>query len=79
MAEMSLEQLQYQERINTGTSWTRNEQFDKDGYLVVKGLWDAEELYRPVPTERGQINYWGKGLDQFIRILNTVTSIQVFD
>ena len=62
---MSLEQLQLQERRNSGTSWTRNEQFDKDGYLVVKGLWDAEELYRPVPTERGQINYWGKGLDQF--------------
>ena len=66
MAEqMTEEQLFYQERQNTGTSWTRNEQFEKDGYLVVKNLWDPKELYRPVPEERGQINYWGKRLDQF--------------
>ena len=66
MAEqMTEEQLFYQERLNTGTSWTRNEQFEKDGYLVVKNLWDPKELYRPVPEERGQINYWGKKLDQF--------------
>jgi len=63
--EMTLEQLQFQERLNSGTSWTRNEQFDKDGYLVVKDLWDVKELYRPVPTERGQINYWGKKPEQF--------------
>ena len=66
MAEqMTMEQLAYQERANSGTSWTRNEQFEKDGYLVVKNLWDAKELFRPVPEERGQINYWGKRLDQF--------------
>jgi hypothetical protein len=66
MAEkMTEEQLFYQERQNTGTSWTRNEQFEKDGYLVVKYLWDSQELYRPVPEERGQLNYWGKELDQF--------------
>lgn len=66
MAEqMTEERLAYQERLNAGTSWTRNEQFDKDGYLVVKDLWDPQELYRPVPEERGQINYWGKKLDQF--------------
>jgi hypothetical protein len=66
MAEqMTEEQLFHQERINTGTSKTNNEQFEKDGYLVVKNLWDSQELYRPVPEERGQINYWGKRLDQF--------------
>jgi hypothetical protein len=66
MAEqMTEEQLFYQERLNTGTAWTHNEQFEKDGYLVVKNLWDPKELYRPVPEERGQINYWGKRLDQF--------------
>ena len=66
MAEhMTEEQLFFQERKNTGTSWTRNEQFEKDGYLVVKDLWNPEELYRPVPEEKGQINYWGKRLDQF--------------
>ena len=66
MAEqMTEEQLFFQERLNTGTSWTRNEFFEKNGYLVIKNLWDAKELYPPVPEERGQINYWGKKLDQF--------------
>ena len=66
MAEqMTEEQLLHQERLNTGTSKTNNDQFEKDGYLVVKNLWDPKELYRPVPKERGQINYWGKRLDQF--------------
>lgn len=58
-------QILIQERTNTGTSWTRNEQFDKDGYLKVENLWDPKELYRPVPEERGQRNYWGKKLDQY--------------
>ena len=45
MAEQMNElQLMMQERMNTGTAWTRNEKFDKDGYLVVKDLWDPEEL-----------------------------------
>ena len=56
---MTLEQLQFQERRNTGTAWTRNEQFEKDGYLVIKNLWDSKELFRPVPQERGQVNYQG--------------------
>lgn len=63
--QMTEEQLFFQERLNTGTSWTRNEFFEKNGYLVIKSLWDSQELYRPVPEERGQINYWGKGLEQF--------------
>ena len=62
---MTEEQLLLQERLNTGTSKTNNEQFEKNGYLVVKNLWDPQELYRPVPEQRGQINYWGKQLDQF--------------
>jgi hypothetical protein len=66
MAEqMTEEQLLFQERLNTGTAWTRNEQFEKDGYLVVKNLWDPKDLYRPVPEERGQVDYWGKELHQF--------------
>jgi len=66
MAEgMTPEQLKFQEKRNSGTSWTNNEQFDKDGYLVVKNLWDPEELFRPVPEIRGQINYWGKREEQF--------------
>jgi len=66
MAEQMTElQLMMQERMNTGTAWTRNDSFEKNGYLVIKDLWDPEELYHPVPQERGQTNYWGKKLDQF--------------
>ena len=66
MAErMTLDDLRIQERTNTGSSWTRNEQFDKDGYIVVKDLWDPEELFVEVPTVRGQINYWGPKEEQF--------------
>jgi hypothetical protein len=66
MAEQMTElQLMMQERMNTGTAWTHNESFEKNGYLVIKDLWDPEELYHPLPQERGQINYWGKQVDQF--------------
>ena len=46
----NIQRLMYQERLNSETSWTRNQQFDKNGYLVVKDLWDPEELYHPVPN-----------------------------
>jgi hypothetical protein len=65
MEQMTEEQLQWQERYNTGTTWTRNEFFEKNGYLVIKNLWDSKELYHPVPSERGLITYYGKNLDQF--------------
>ena len=58
--EMTEMQLMVQERRNTGTAWTRNEFFEKNGYLVIKDLWDPEELYHPVPPEKGQYNYWDK-------------------
>ena len=57
--------MMFQEKQNTGTAWTRNEKFEKDGYLVVKDLWDPEELYHPLPKERGQMNYWGNNLENF--------------
>ena len=44
MAEQMTElDLMIQERRNSG-AWTRNEKFDKNGYLVIKDLWDPEEL-----------------------------------
>ena len=68
MAEsMTEQQLVFQEWKNSGTTWTRNEQFDKDGYYVVKNLWDPKELYDPLPLihkHRGQYSWWGKKLDQ---------------
>ena len=56
MAEQMTElQLMFQEKTNTGTAWTRNEKFDKDGYLVVKDLWDPEELIIQFPNKRDSI------------------------
>ena len=66
MAEMmTAEQLGIQERTNAGTAWTRNDKFEKDGYLVVKDLWDAEDLYHPLPDIKGQLNYWSKDVTKF--------------
>ena len=66
MAEgMTPDQINHQERLHSGTSPTNNEQFDKDGYIVVKDLWDPKELFVEVPTMRGQINYWGPKPDQY--------------
>ena len=66
--QMNELQLLHQERMNTGTSWTHNEQFDKDGYLVVKDLWDKDELYHPLPELRGQLNYWNNNVENFNHI-----------
>ena len=63
--EMTEEELLAQEKLNTGSSWTRNEVFDKNGFLVIKDLWDAKELYHSVPLLRGQYNFYGKNLEQF--------------
>ena len=66
MAEaMTEQQLMAQERRNTGTAWTNNKDFDKNGYFVVKDLWDPEELYHPLPELRGQLNYYDKDPTNF--------------
>jgi len=66
MAEqMTEEQIAFQERKNSGTAWTRNDSFEKNGYLVIKDLWDPEELYHPVPKKKGQYNYWDNNLENF--------------
>ena len=66
MAEcMTEQQIMLRERRNTGTTWSRNEQFEKDGYLVIKDLWDPEELYHPLPDVKGQLNYWDRNPEHF--------------
>jgi len=66
MAEQMTEfDITMQERRNVGSSWTRNEFFEKNGYLVFKDLWDSEELYSPVPEQTGQYNYWDKNVQNF--------------
>ena len=57
---MNPEQIILQEMHNTGTTWTRNDFMEKHGYLVIKNLWNPEELYHPVPMRRGQFNYHSK-------------------
>jgi hypothetical protein len=68
MEAMTLNQLQFQEIRNTGTSWTRNDSFEKNGYLVIKDLWDPKELYSPVPPEKGQYNYYDKNPEHFSHV-----------
>lgn len=65
MAEqMTQDHIDFQERLNSGTSKTNNPQFDKDGYFVVKNLWDPKDLFCNPPEQTGQYNYYGK-LDKF--------------
>ena len=35
-----------------GTTWTNNEQFDRDGYIVIENIWDPKELYSELGTDR---------------------------
>ena len=68
MAEgMTQEQIDFQERVNSGTSPTNNEEFDKNGYLVLRNLWDPKDLYCEPPEVKGQYNYFGK-VDKFNHI-----------
>lgn len=61
---MTQEQIDFQERINSGTSPTNNKEFDQNGYLVLKNLWDPKDLYCEPPAIKGRYHYWGK-LDKF--------------
>ena len=64
MEQMNQEQIDFQERINCGSSPTNNEEFDKNGYLVIKDLWNPKDLYCEPPEDKGQYNYFGK-IDKF--------------
>lgn len=57
---MTQQQIDFQERFSANTSPTNNEEFDKNGYLIIKSLWDPEELYCEPPKIKGQYNYYGK-------------------
>jgi len=50
------------EKHLTGLSKTNNEKFDKQGYLVVKNIWDPKELQEEIDYETGhfQYNQFGK-------------------
>ena len=63
--DMDAQVLDLQVKVNTGTSWTRNEQFDKDGYLIIKNIWDPAQLYHPVPPVKGLLNFFDKDPTHF--------------
>jgi hypothetical protein len=66
MAEqMKQQDIDFQERVNSGTSPTNNEEFDKNGYLILRNLWDPKDLYSEPPKVKGQYNYFGK-IDKFV-------------
>ena len=63
---MNIEDVIRGEYENHGTSWTRNEFFDTNGYLIIKNLCDPEKLFHSVPKESGLFNWRGSDkLDKF--------------
>ena len=62
--EMTQDEIFFRENIHSGTSKTKNELFEKNGYLILKNLCNSDALYEDVPAERGLINYFGS-LDKF--------------
>lgn len=52
------------ESINSGTSKTGHEEFDKYGFLVLRNFYDASKLREEVPKERGTYRY-GRKITQF--------------
>tara|TARA_B100001063_G_scaffold108065_1_gene100788 strand:- start:4807 stop:5520 length:714 start_codon:yes stop_codon:yes gene_type:complete len=65
MTEQMNEQIMMQERKNTGTAWTRNDSFDKNGFLLIKNLWSVDALYHSVPPLKGQYNFYDKNPEHF--------------
>ena len=55
------------EKQNADTTWTNNDEMEKSGYTIVRNLWDPEELYHPLPYDRGQTHYMGS-IDKFNHI-----------
>lgn len=45
------------EKRLSGLSKTHNEQFDKQGYLIVKNIWDPKELQEEIDYETGHFCY----------------------
>jgi hypothetical protein len=64
MEEQTTMEIDWQERVNSETSSTNNKEFDQNGYLVLRNLWDPQDLYCEPPEMKGQYNYYGK-LDRF--------------
>ena len=57
--EMSFIAIDLQEKKQTGTSPTHDEEFDRLGYKIVRNMCPPDLISTPVPKERGQLNYNG--------------------
>ena len=55
----------FNERRNTGTSWTRNPFFEENGYVVIKNLYDPDKLKCSPPEKPGLYQWTGDKLDEF--------------
>ena len=62
---MKEEDVILQEKNNTGTSWTHNHPFEKNGYFIIKNLCDPKKLYHELPKERGTLKWFGKKLSNY--------------
>ena len=52
-----LAQVDASEKEHTGTAWTRNESFDKNGYYPVENICDPNDLICELPEKPGVYNY----------------------
>ena len=59
---MTQDQIIDSERMFTGSSKTNNDFFEENGYYVYKNICDPKNYVRPVPTQGGLINYWGRNM-----------------
>ena len=67
MSELKLTQQQIDSREwdNNGTAITGHEEFDKNGYLVVKDLIDATEFNDVFPEPMGKYEWFDDNIDNF--------------
>ena len=46
-----------QEKMLFGSSKTKNEEFDKNGYLIVRNMWDPKDLQEEIDYDNGHFMY----------------------
>jgi len=56
----------YQRCVSLPRKMSKNEFFEKNGYLFISGMIaDPENLYVPLPKERGKITYYNNRMDKY--------------
>ena len=62
---MKEEQIVDQEYNYSGTTITKNESFEENGFLLLKNLCEPNGMFSPVPKERGVLSWWGKNYNEY--------------